>query len=216
MQDAHRLGEGWRALACNPTCLLPFRQIRQARERGIDIAVHTHVNNARQVTPLVRKAVQSLLDMGYRDVRNQGVLLRGVNATADALLDLCFALLDGAGIMPYYFYMCDMIPGAEHWRLTLGEAQALQSAIMGYLPGFATPRVVCDVPYVGKRWVHQVGRYDTTLGISYWTKNYRTGIEADDHEALNRRYEYYDPIYTLPETGQNFWRAGSAQQTLSK
>ena len=52
----------------------------------------------------------------------------------------------GAGIMPYYFDMCDMIAGAEHWRLTPGEAQALQSAVMGYLPGFGTLRVVCDVP----------------------------------------------------------------------
>jgi lysine 2,3-aminomutase len=31
---------------------------------------------------------------------------------------------------------------------------------MGYLPGFAALRVVCDVPYVGKRWVYQVARYD--------------------------------------------------------
>jgi lysine 2,3-aminomutase len=174
------------------------------------------VNNARQVTPLVRKAVESLLDMGYRDVRNQGVLLRGVNTSPKELLELCFALLDYGKIMPYYFYQCDMIPNAEHWRLSIHEAQQLQHDIMGYLPGFATPRIVCDVPFVGKRWVHQLKEYDRQLGISYWTKNYRTGIEADDPEALNRRYEYYDPIYTLPETGQNFWRAGSAQQTLSK
>jgi len=178
--------------------------------------VHTHVNNARQVTPLVRKAVESLLDMGYRDVRNQGVLLRGVNTTPKELLELCFTLLDYGKIMPYYFYQCDMIPNAEHWRLAIHEAQQLQHDIMGYLPGFATPRMVCDVPFVGKRWVHQVKEYDRQLGISYWTKNYRTGIEADDAEALNRRYEYYDPIYTLPETGQNFWRDTSAQQTLSK
>ena len=65
-----------------------------------------------------------------------------------------------AKIMPYYFYMCDMIPNAEHWRLSLAEAQQLQHDIMGYLPGFATPRFICDVPYVGKRWVHQVSRYD--------------------------------------------------------
>src|SRR5439155_984609 len=83
------------------------------------------------------------------------------------LLDLCFVLLDEARIMHYYFYMCDMITGSEHWRLSLAEAQRLQNQIMGYLPGFATPRVVCDVPYVGKRWVHQVSRYDTDLGISY-------------------------------------------------
>src|SRR5260370_1447116 len=54
------------------------RLAQKARARRRGIAVHTHVNNARQVTPLVRKAVESLLDMGYRDVRNQGVLLRGV------------------------------------------------------------------------------------------------------------------------------------------
>ena len=97
-----------------------------------------------------------MLDAGVRDVRNQGVLLNGVNADPHALLDLCFALLDGAQIMPYYFYMCDMIPAAEHWRVSVADAQRLQHHIMGYLPGFATPRIVCDVPFVGKRWVHQL------------------------------------------------------------
>jgi KamA family protein len=191
-----------------------------ARSRGVSLALHTHVNAAQSVTPLVARAAGALLEAGMRDVRNQGVLLRGVNDSAGALLDLCFALLDEAGITPYYFYMCDMIPGAEHWRLTVGEAQALQSAIMGYLPGFATPRVVCDVPYVGKRWVHQVARYDTERGVSYWTKAYRTALEGDDPLALDREYPYYDPVHLLPETGQDWWRAeareaqGSAEFAL--
>jgi lysine 2,3-aminomutase len=178
-----------------------------ARARGVSIAIHTHVNAAQSVTPLVARATAAMLEAGVRDVRNQGVLLRGVNSSSAVLLDLCFALLDGAGIMPYYFYMCDMIPGSEHWRLTVQEGQQLQQEIMGYLPGFATPRMVCDVPYVGKRWVHQVARYDTERGISYWTKNYRTAIEADDELALSREYPYYDPIHTLPESGQAWWRA---------
>jgi KamA family protein len=182
------------------------RLAAKARERGASIAIHTHVNAAQSVTPLVARAAQAMLDTGIRDVRNQGVLLHGVNDSADALLDLCFTLLDEAGIMPYYFYMCDMIPGSEHWRLSLAQAQDLQHQIMGYLPGFATPRVVCDVPYVGKRWVHQVSRYDTDLGISYWTKNYRTAVEAADPLALNREYPYYDPIHLLPERGQEWWR----------
>ena len=190
-----------------------------ARVRGVSLALHTHVNAAQSVTPLVARAAGALLEAGMRDVRNQGVLLRGVNDSPGALLDLCFALLDEAGITPYYFYMCDMIPGAEHWRLTVGEAQALQSAIMGYLPGFATPRVVCDVPYVGKRWVHQVARYDAVRGISYWTKSYRTALEGDDPLALDREYPYYDPVHLLPEAGQDWWReeaseAGSAGLAL--
>jgi lysine 2,3-aminomutase len=179
---------------------------RRARERDVDIAIHTHINAAQQVTPLVARAVGKLLHMGYRDVRNQGVLLRGVNTTPEALLELCFTLLDHGKVMPYYFYMCDMIPNSEHWRTSLGEAQDLQYALLGYLPGFATPRVVCDVPFVGKRWVHMAKNYDRTLGISSWTKNYRTGIEFDDPDALSREYPYYDPVYTLPEEGQEYWR----------
>jgi lysine 2,3-aminomutase len=152
--------------------------------------------------------------MGFRDVRNQGVLLRGVNTTPKDLLELCFTLLDRAKVMPYYFYMCDMIPNSEHWRISVAEAQELQHAIMGYLPGFATPRVVCDVPFVGKRWVHQVEAYDREKGISYWTKNYRTGIEFDDRDALDRRYEYYDPIRTLPESGKQYWRRFGVPDTV--
>ncbi|RSM75435.1 hypothetical protein DL991_27505 [Amycolatopsis sp. WAC 01375] len=40
---------------------------------------------------------------------------------------------------------------------------------------------------------------------AYWTKNYRTGIEHEDPEALQRKYPYYDPISTLPEAGQKWW-----------
>ena len=150
-------------------------------------------------------ATALLLQAGVRDVRNQGVILNGVNADPHALLDLCFALLDGAQIMPYYFYMCDLIPYSEHWRISVAQAQNLQHKIMGYLPGFATPRIVCDVPFVGKRWVHQIADYDVERGISHWTKNYLTSIEAGHPEALQRTYEYYDPIHTLPSSGQAWW-----------
>ncbi len=182
------------------------RVARLARERGVALAIHTHVNSAQSVTPAVAAATRAMLDVGVRDVRNQGVLMRGVNDSSRELLDLCFALQDEAGITPYYFYMCDMIPFSEHWRLALWEAQELQHSILGYLPGFATPRIVCDVPYVGKRWVHQVHTYDRERGVSYWTKNYRTSIEREDADALSREYVYYDPIYTLPEPGQRWWR----------
>ncbi|SRR5580765_512734 len=177
-----------------------------ARARGVSLAIHTHVNAAQSVTPLVADAAKAMLAAGVGAIRNQGVLMRGVNDSPEALLDLCFALQDEAMITPYYFYMCDMIPFSEHWRMSLAEAQHLQHAMMGYLPGFATPRIVCDVPFVGKRWVHQVDEYDREHGMSFWRKNYRTSIEGADTEALSRDYVYYDPIYTLPEPGQAWWR----------
>ncbi|MGB7819817.1 MAG: lysine 2,3-aminomutase [Ornithinibacter sp.] len=178
----------------------------KARSRGVSLAIHTHVNSAQSVTPLVAEAAAAMLQAGVRDVRNQGVLMRGVNDSPEALLDLCFSLQDEAMITPYYFYMCDMIPFSEHWRVSLARAQELQHSIMGYLPGFATPRIVCDVPFVGKRWVHQVESYDTELGMSFWRKNYRTSIEGDDDQALSREYVYYDPIDTLAPSGQQWWR----------
>jgi lysine 2,3-aminomutase len=181
-----------------------------AARRGVNLAVHTHVNHVNSLTPLVARAAQTLLEVGVRDVRNQGVLMRGVNATLEDLLDLCFGLQGEAGILPYYFYLCDMIPHAEHWRVPVWQARELQHDMMGYLPGYATPRIVCDVPFVGKRWVHMPAEYDREHGISYWTKNYRTSIEADDGEALSRLHAYYDPIDTLPQSGQDWWRKQAA------
>jgi lysine 2,3-aminomutase len=183
------------------------RVARTARRRGVNLAIHTHVNHANSLTPIVAKAARTVLEVGVRDVRNQGVLMRGVNADSRSLLDLCFALQGEANILPYYFYMCDMIPNSEHWRVAVWQAQQLQHDIMGYLPGYATPRIICDVPFVGKRWVHMVSEYDREHGISYWTKNYRTSIEAaSDEDVLAKQYAYYDPIDTLPESGQKWWR----------
>ncbi|MCA1713543.1 MAG: lysine 2,3-aminomutase [Actinobacteria bacterium] len=188
------------------------RLARKARDRGVSLAVHVHVNSAQSITPLVAEASMNLLELGVRDVRNQGVLLRGVNTTPQELLELCFTLLDHAQIIPYYFYTCDMIPYSEHWRISIAQTQTLQHAIMGYLPGFATPRLVCDVPFVGKRWVHQLDEYDRERGISYWTKNYRTGIEDHDDAAMTRLYPFFDPISALPEEGRAFWREVAARQ----
>jgi KamA family protein len=191
------------------------RVATKAFDRGISLAIHTHINSASQVTEMFTEAAKAMTEAGVRHIRNQGVLLRGVNSTPDALLDLCFAVLDGAGVLPYYFYLCDMIPASEHWRLSVAEAQDLQRSIMGYLPGFATPRLVCDVPYVGKRWVDQTVAYDRERGISYWTKNYLTSVDAEDPDALIRRFEYYDPIHELPAAGRAWWEAEIANSDVA-
>jgi lysine 2,3-aminomutase len=50
--------------------------------------------------------------------------------------------------------------------------------------------------------------YDRERGISYWTKNYRTSIEAASGEdVLAKRHPYYDPIDTLPDAGKAWWSA---------
>ncbi|WP_262062101.1 KamA family radical SAM protein [Streptomyces sp. STR69] len=184
------------------------RLAARATGRGVALALHTHANTAQSVTPLVAEASRAVLATGIRDVRNQGVLLAGVNDRAEALLDLCFALLDGAAVMPYYFYLCDMIPESEHWRIPLSRAQELQSDLMGHLPGFATPRLVCDVPYLGKRWVHQAAEYDRVTGVSRWEPS-ATGAGFGTSAAA-RTFHYYDPLHTLPPQGRQWWERHTA------
>jgi len=182
------------------------RLAKLASARGVDLALHTHANCAQSVTALAAEATRAVLGVGVRDVRNQGVILGSVNDSPSALLDLCFALLDGAGVMPYYFYLCDMVPGSEHWRISLARAQELQARIMGYLPGFATPRLVCDVPYLGKRWVHQAVAYDQVTGRSLWND----GAEARVSSPSDTDFAYYDPLHTLPPEGREWWLAHGA------
>ncbi|TMF87802.1 MAG: lysine 2,3-aminomutase [Chloroflexi bacterium] len=195
--------------------LMDIEHIRDIRLASKSlVALPQHFLQQDVLEALARTAY--VLEFDFRDVRNQAVLLRGVNATPEDLLALCFRLLDGARITPYYAYMCDMVPNTEHWRTPLWEAQQLQSGIMGYLPGYATPRVVCDVPMLGKVWVHQVSDYDRELGISQWTKNYLTPLDARSSDALDRRFRYYDPIHTLPESGQAWWRRADRRELVSR
>jgi lysine 2,3-aminomutase len=178
-----------------------------ARRRQVDIALHTQVNHARQLTPLVSEATTRLLDLGFRDVRNQGVLLRGVNATSRELFELSERLLYEARITPYYLYVCDMIPNAEHWRTSVAEAQALQRALMGRLPGFAIPRVVCDVPLLGKRLIDQHASYDRERGISLWRREPNADeLDGEGNSDPDPDCSYFDPIDTLPPSGQDWWR----------
>jgi lysine 2,3-aminomutase len=181
------------------------RLAAKAQDHGVSISLHTHANHASQVTPLVARAARSLLDLGLRNIRNQAVLLRGVNADGEAQIALCERLLYDAQIVPYYVFMCDMIPGAEHWRTALWEAQEIQQQLMGRLPGYATPRVVCDVPGLGKKWVHQVDGYDEERGISRWSKRYRIAADATEPEGSPEVFRYYDPIHTLTDAGREWW-----------
>ena len=95
-----------------------------------------------------RRGGAAMLEAGVRDVRNQGVLMRGVNAAADDLLDLCFALQDEAHDHAVLLLHVRHDPRtASTGGCRCGRRRSCSTAIMGYLPGFATPRIVCDVPY---------------------------------------------------------------------
>ena len=76
------------------------------------IYVVTQFNHPRELTPEARCAVRALLDRGVQ-VRNQTVLLRGVNDSPDVLGEL-FAGLTRAGISPYYIFQCRPVTGVQN------------------------------------------------------------------------------------------------------
>ena len=130
--------------------------------------------------------------------------MRGVNDSVDQLLDLCFALLDGAGIMPYYFYMCDMIPFTEHWRVRQRHSSCSTESWATCLvsPPRASPAMCRSSASVG------CTRSTSTTTCSACPTGRRTTAPGSRRSTLTRRfrrYEYYDPIDTLPPEGQAWW-----------
>ena len=176
-----------------------------ARAANVRLALHTHVNHPNQVTATLRQAVSRIRDLGFDAVRNQGVLLRGVNSDSEVLIALCNKLFE-AGIVPYYFYNCDMIPNAEHWRLAIWEAQLLERGFRGRLSGYKIPQIVCDAPYAGKMLVHHHDTYDRDRGVTEWQKMWLRPDEVNDPARRAIASRYFDPVYTLSATGQAWWR----------
>jgi lysine 2,3-aminomutase len=177
--------------------------VARARELFKDVCVHTHFNHPREVTPLVEKAMRRLHSHGVV-VRNQSVLLRGVNDNAATLRSL-YKELGAVNIHPYYLYLCDMVRGTEHFRVSLETARQLEKEVRGATAGFNTPLVIVDTP-AGKRDVHSAEFHDRKYGVS----SFIAPIVAP-----GRDFKYFDPIRTLGPSGKRAWRTKSLVEIMA-
>jgi len=107
-------------------------------------SVVLHVNHGREIDREFTAMVARLRERGIT-VLNQAVLLRGVNDSADALIDLSEGLF-AAGVLPYYLHLLDPVAGAGHFAIPEARAIALHRALREALPGYLVPRLVRDVP----------------------------------------------------------------------
>jgi lysine 2,3-aminomutase len=109
----------------------------QGRDLGKQVCLHTHINHAREITWVTKNAANYLYKYGVI-VRNQSVLLNGVNNKLEDMSELITALSD-INIQPvrtfipseltvqrptieqliitkstqYYVYQCDMVKEAR-------------------------------------------------------------------------------------------------------
>ncbi|SPL71134.1 EF-P beta-lysylation protein EpmB [Acinetobacter stercoris] len=77
-------------------------------------------------------------------VLNQAVLLKGVNDSAQALIDLSYRLFD-ARVMPYYLHVLDKVKGAHHFDLEADQIDKIYTEVLASLPGYLVPKLVREI-----------------------------------------------------------------------
>ena len=165
------------------------------RSLGKEVAFHTHFNHANEITEISHRALQRFFNAGIT-VRNQSVLLRGVNDTNESMGRL-IKRLGHINVHPYYVYIHDLVKGGEDMRTTVQTAIEIEKFVRGTTAGFNTPTFVVDAPGGGgKRSVHSYETYDRFSGISVYTA---PSVKPGQH------FMYFDPIDQLSPDAQSAW-----------
>jgi lysine 2,3-aminomutase len=160
-----------------------------------EVVLHTHFNHPNEITGITRDGALKLFERGIT-VRNQSVLIRGVNDDKETMR-LLVKRLGHVHIHPYYVYVHDMVKGAEELRTTVQTAVEIEKYVRGSTAGFNTPTFVVDAPGGGgKRVCHSYEHYDRTTGISVFMA---PSVKPGSH------FLYFDPVDCLPEEGRRRW-----------
>ena len=108
------------------------------------VALVLHANHANELDDTVGGAC-ARLRAANANLLNQTVLLRGVNATTEALAALSTRLFS-VGVLPYYLHQLDPVQGAMHFAVDDAHALSLLEALRQILPGYLVPRLVREEP----------------------------------------------------------------------
>jgi lysine 2,3-aminomutase len=178
--------------------------VERGRKMGKEVVLHTHFNSANEITWITEKAMRLLFERGIF-VRNQSVLIRGVNDDKHAM-QLLVKRLGHINVHPYYVYMHDLVKGVEELRTTIQTAVDIEKFVRGSTAGFNTPTFVCDAPGGGgKRDVHSYDFYDRENGIAvYSAPSVKPG----------KAFVYFDPIDKLSPEVQARWVIPEMQEEM--
>lgn len=110
----------------------------------LDIVMVWHINHANEIDEEVKKAAKKLKDAKVT-LLNQGVILKGINDSVEAQVNLSEVLFD-AGIMPYYIFTLDPVEGAAHFDISIESAQQLMGEVAAELPGYLVPKLAKEIP----------------------------------------------------------------------
>jgi len=178
--------------------------VERGRTMGKDVMLHTHFNHPNEITWITQKAMQVLFERGIV-VRNQSVLIRGVNDDKHTM-QLLVRRLGYLNVHAYYVYMHDMVKGVEDLRTTIQSAINIEKFVRGSTAGFNTPLFLCDAPGGGgKRDLHSFDHYDRENGIAvYSAPSVKPG----------KAFVYFDPIDKLAPEAQARWAVRDLQEQM--
>ena len=180
--------------------------VKQGREMGKDVMLHTHFNHANEITAITQRAMQRLFSEGVH-IRNQSVCQRGVNDTIESQVMLARRCA-WVNVHPYYVYQHDLVKGTEELRTRVSTSVVLEKHLRGSVAGFNTPTFVVDAPGGGgKRGVHSYEHYDRTTGISVYTA---------PSVKPGQTFLYFDPIDLLPDEGRERWADPAEHDVMVK
>jgi lysine 2,3-aminomutase len=178
--------------------------VDKGRKLHKEVVLHTHFNNADEITSHTEKAMDKLMERGVT-VRNQSVLQRGVNDTPESMT-LLVKRLGHVNVHPYYVYVHDLVKGVEDLRTSVDTAIYLEKHVRGSTAGFNTPTFVVDAPGGGgKRDAHSYEYYDRETGISVYTA---PSVKPGQY------FLYYDPLHQLSTNAQRRWRDPAQQAVM--
>ncbi|WP_440206289.1 EF-P beta-lysylation protein EpmB [Acinetobacter oleivorans] len=107
------------------------------------IILVVHSNHASELDDFTcSKLLQ--LSTEHITVLNQAVLLKGVNDSAQTLIDLSYRLFE-ARVMPYYLHVLDKVKGAQHFDLIPSEIDDIYRDVLANLPGYLVPKLVREI-----------------------------------------------------------------------
>ncbi|RAP39002.1 KamA family radical SAM protein [Candidatus Marinamargulisbacteria bacterium SCGC AAA071-K20] len=178
--------------------------VTKGRHLNKEVCLHTHFNSVNEITNITKQAMDILFQRGIK-VRNQSVLIRGVNDSPEKMIALV-KKLSYMNIQPYYVYQHDMVKGVEELRTSVQETLEIEKQVRGSTAGFNTPTFVVDAPGGGgKRCAHSFEHY-----------NKQTGISVYKSPSVNKEktYLYFDPISSLSDTYKELWKQPSTQQDM--
>ncbi len=96
--------------------------VDRGRAMGKDVVLHTHFNAPKRSRGSRKRRCALLFERGIF-VRNQSVLIRGVNDTPERMA-LLVKRLEYVNVHPYYVYMHDMVKGVEELRTTIADRRS--------------------------------------------------------------------------------------------